>query len=300
LQRRAGIKKTLLTGSMHLVVASAGLIAPFLWALLWLKQPGLLLYDPITRHGIFRGGGGFQFQLNSFIQAMRISREDLFILGNSYHFQLPIAEFGGWLGLIGFGGVLFVILRAMFAKPYRLPIIGLWVVLIAGFVLPCMAGGPPGIRRCTAALVMFYALYFLCWKFLATEKSIFPRRQWTCAIILLLILPLHHLEALFGNWSAFSQPNPWGVFWFDNKKDHPEKSFDQWLEFTRNGGVLPLKVKDNQREIITSNFSSIYGALRGYRLWNHLPQVPIKGYDFKTHRIIELDHSLWDSYYFPH
>ena len=289
-------------GGLHGLVLIAGLVLPLAIGLCWLQRPGLLLFDPhASGHGIFRGGGAPVFDYLNYTNTIRACGRDLFIRGLSYHFELAAPEFGGAIGWLAFGAAGVVLVTLALTGPYQRAFCGLYAMLLLGLMLPALTAGYAGLRRNTAALIAFYIMYALAWKILASEAFFRrPKLRWL-AMIMLLLLPAHHLQALVWNWKALPQPSQWSrneqMAWF-NIAGGPQQSLERLLERTKNGE--PLVLKDEAGRVRPAPCAEIYAALCGYRRWNHLPPVPLRGLDPQTGRLIELNPKLWDSYTLPH
>lgn len=73
-----------------------GLVAfllPLIMLFLWVDNKQMLLFDPETGSGLFKGGGKFSFSADIFSQAWTNFLSDFFVRGVSHHYEVAQAEF---------------------------------------------------------------------------------------------------------------------------------------------------------------------------------------------------------------
>ena len=281
------------------LAAGTGFVLPLLAGVLYLKAPGLLLYDPQTGGGLFRGGGRFAFSLRGWWDALNRTLSDLLVQGNSYYFELPEADIAGLTGAVP---AVFVMIAAAYLLfrdvEYRFPLLVVLLVAVLGVLLPGLDPRLPGLRRATGLLVALYAAYAVVWARASSRGFGGPRFD-ILAVTFCCLLLLHHLLAVAPNLVSLQRPSRFrDTTWFA-VEDTPLKSLDYWLQHTASGYALAARDRKTG-ELTQRPYSEIFSALAGYRLWNGLEPIPIGGYDQKKRRPIELHVRLWEEYYFDH
>jgi hypothetical protein len=273
-------------------------LLPLALALLYLKDPRLALNDPVTRSGVFRGGGHLSFEISSIMTGVARTLRDLFVEGKSYTFELAEPEFGHLAGTLPFLFVLFFgvgIWRHY--KKFRTIVVLSFFTICTGLLIPNLAANSPGLRRSTVVLAAFYTLFSLAC-YTLRSKRFESNLIRPIGLFLCLLLPLHHLAVYNTNLRqpAFSSA-PISTPWFKIKPT-PEQSLEYWLNFTASGS--PLDCKAISIELETCRFSEIYAILAGYRLWNGLESTPIRAVHPITNKTFELSIGLWERYELLH
>jgi hypothetical protein len=278
--------------------AAGGFLAPLAAAGAWLKEPRLLFFDPHTGSGLFRGGGGaFTADRGAILDNSRRALDDLFVEGRSYYFWLERPELSGWMAQVPFwlvvagSGVLFA--RRPRSRPLLLL---LWLLPLANLLLSSASLGPPGLRRATALLAGFYALFVLVWETLVRAGR--HRRLAAAGMAICLLLPGHHLVAAKANYPHLTRAGAHQQqVWF-RVAATPDQALAHWLDWTEHG--RPLNCLEIGVYPRSCQYSGIYGALAGHRRWNGLPAVVVVGYDPWREVEVELRLALWDRHEFPH
>lgn len=292
------LKKTLLW-----LISISSFVLPLLLVLFYLKNPFLLLYDPKTQGGIFRGAGTFSLSLSNFFNNLKGLSIDLFVKGNSYYFESPIGDFSlffpfiSFLTIIGFSIYCF----KKQSKSTKLLITVILLTFIFNLIISSLTIDPsknPGVRRYTSLLVSFYLLYTICWYYLLNinfRSRIFKYSMLT----VFLIIPLQHLLALPINLNALTKPSPYQYSLWFNQNGMPEESLSSIIEYTTKQD-LKLSCQDEEKDNVTCRYQEIFAAVKGSCKWNRLDCKTIQGYDDKTKQYIPLEIKLWEEYYWEH
>jgi hypothetical protein len=276
-----------------------GLALPLGLAFIWLRNPGLLVYDAATHAGLFRGGARIGLDWTVLTQSIGTVFGDLFGHGQSYYFEVTRPDYAGPLAILGLIGVLATAVYLGVTKPAdRMLLAAAGLLLVLSLIVPNLSiGGPPGIRRCTGLVAAVFVTYALAWRFFATMPRNGALRWAGLAICLLapldsaLKLPSLQDDALAD--SAYKDGE-----WFAIEST-PAQSLARLLAQLDQGQGLACPV-DQERRILPCRYQEIYAAMAGSRRWNRLPPKDISALDWKTGQTITLTPSLWTDYYFPH
>lgn len=283
------------TITVHSLIAVGGVCLPFAAALAYLKDFGLLINDPVTGAGLFRGGGGLVWSETVYLNSLTALFNDLFVHGGSYHFELAHVELPYFfadppvvllLAAIGIAVGKERQLRGMLVLAGCLGILDL--------TFPDFSKGLPGIRRNTAVLVSFYAIFVLFLKYLAAEGRY--RTTKICGVIACLCLLGHHAAAYYANLTEPRWLSPESSrFWF-NVKGSPRASLQFWLRAAEECGPrVELVARDSNGRPMPCRYPEIYAALAGYWRWNKLEGRPIVAWDWRTDRFVPLSVELWEA-----
>lgn len=305
----------------YLLSSIAGFVLPLFVSIFFLQSARLLIHDPVTGAGLFRGGGHLGFDGSSFRQSLMTCFRDLLAKGNSYYFDVTQPEFSGAGAISSLVCIALASIYLIATRRINLFVGGAIVLtLLISLILPNLdVGGAAGIRRCTGLLAAFYALFATVWNYFTQNnfRSVWLRR---CGILLCLLLPLSHTLKYRALLSDIAQPNPEleqtgftidqtptgpnisflpgaSVIWF-SAKSNPVESLAYFLDLTQAGE--PLQCLDEQNRPGPCRYAEIYAAIAGYRSWNRLPEKEIRAWDWKSGTVITLRPSLWAEYYFPH
>jgi len=284
-----------------------GFLFPIALAFLYVKDPQLLIHDPVFESGLFRGGGRrFTRQPLVILQNHLTVIRDLFVQGSSYYFSLTYVEFRNWFSRLGFStvaiGSFWFLIRSF--KSHKItsllkePRIALFLWLL-GFALfffhaPQLISTFPGLRRTTGVLFAYYGLVAFLWWLAFSPSTPRPAR-------ILLITGI--LSQLLGN--AITYPLNLESFRNGNNTDanvtffrtfeDPVKSLLYWEKETRNGRALRCE----EFEFSTCRYPEIFAAIQGYRLWEGLPPAEVKAWDPYQKRERVLDISIWERNEWP-
>lgn len=271
-------------------------------AFYYVKDKSLLLYDPVVKSGIFRGAGSFYFDGGTFFKNLNRTLGDLFFQSGSYYFEVATVEFSNIYPVLAVITVLLISLILLVkSNQLRLPLALCWATLIFGLAVANFTADPtgfPGLRRNTAVLAAFYSMYILVWYWVVNQKWETLQLR-NILIVILMLIPLHHLLAYPVNLFNLGTPSPYQYSHIFKIADTPAKSLDL-LVMGAQREDLKLGCKDSDGELQTCRYAEGYAAVAGYCLWNNLSCNEILGYDSKRSEFIPLSTGLWEKYYWEH
>ena len=96
---------SLLSILRSLIIGVVAFFLPIIFFFNYFQNKELLIFDPGTGTGMFRGGGQLSFSEGTFIQAWSGLINDFFIKSVSYHFEAEIVEFSWIFPIISLGFV---------------------------------------------------------------------------------------------------------------------------------------------------------------------------------------------------
>ena len=281
--------------AVDLAALALGFFLPLIFVLLWLKQPGLLLDDPLTGSGLFRGGGGrMTWRWPNSAIAVGQTAYDLFFQGNSYYFRIPQSEFSLAAMLVPVAALAAFVRWGRASQPGRIvgwSLLLLSVLCVVGLTL---GGGPPGIRRATPLIVACYGIAILAYR--AVHDAAAPKwpryLAWTGAGVLLA----HHLAVAVPNLRFVGrQPIHDRGRWFVSQAN-AQASLDDWVKRVGQGEVLRC-VDDPQQ---ACRYSEIFGALASVQRFNQQAPASVLAVDPETGATLTLSISLWEDRRLPH
>ncbi len=293
-------------GIWNTLIVGVAFLLPLIIMLLWLKNPSSLLYDPVSKRGLFRGSGSLQFDPQLFIAGVTGSLRDLFEKGSSYYFEIQNVEFSHIFPLFSVVIILIATFYLLLKRSGSLRslqlIIGLTIftifsnLILANFTFD--SSYMPGIRRNTPLLAGFYVFFTIVWYYITQKKLKDDSVRWFL-IISLLIIPLHHILVIPSNLESLTKLSQFrDTQWFATQKD-PQSSLKVMIERATKQN-LQLACVGPSGEFVLCRLSEAFAAVSGSCLWNRLECKQILGYDDKTKQFIPLSTDLWESYYFQH
>ena len=279
-------------GLRTLAPALVGFLLPLAAALAWVRHPAKLLYDPASGSGLFRGGGtGFVLEPSAVALNVLRTLRDLFVRGSSYYFWLDHAELSGPVGIaaalvVAAGGALLVRRR----RKLRPLLLAAGLVAAADLLVVSAGAGPQGLRRATALLAGFYLVFTLVWR----EATARPARGVVrlasgarlVAVTFCLLLPLHHLAVDALDWPGLPLAGLEQTHLWLRVEPTARESLTYWLDGTASG--RPLDCRDLQLGPERCQYGGIFALLAGDRRWNHLPPVPLEGWDYASESFVAL------------
>lgn len=290
---------TMLGNSVLLIVSFC---LPVIGGLIYVKDRALLLYDPQTQGGIFRGAGVFDLRLSNFFFNLGHTFTDLFAASSSYYFEVTATDFSHLYPAITVVLVIFLSLYLLLTHPkYRLVIILAYLLLLLNLILSNFTfdpSGRPGIRRNTAVLAAFYTLFTAGWWYLYNARNITATTR-NVLLIIILLLPLHHVIVYPFNLVGLNNPSLYQYSHIFGLAKTPAESLNFFIHETQKEN-LKLGCQDKDGQMVFCRYSEGYAAVAGSCLWNNLNCHPVEGYDPKTKQYIPLSINLWESYYWPH
>lgn len=285
----------------NLLLSFFSFLFPLIISFLFIKDRGLLIYDPITKSGLFRGAGILSFNLNIFLNNLSHLFSDLFYKGSSYYFELPNPDFSSFYPMLSLifsftACTILLIKNKHFRFPVFLVLITLFFNLfVANFTFD--PSGHPGIRRNTPLLASFYAFFVIAWYFFINKNWESIWLKWII-IGVFALLPAHHFLIYFENIYSLKTPSQYRELWFgltNSPSDYLELTLKRLTKED-----LKLSCKDKNGKLVFCRYSEIYAATAGACYWNKLECKNILGYDQKTQKFIPLSIELWEKYHFDH
>jgi hypothetical protein len=279
---------------------TAGLAFPLVIAFAYVVTPRLLILDPATHSGLFRGAGVFSLDATTLRYSLSVVLHDLLVRGQSYYFEVTRPDFSGPLAIAGLCCVgattIYLLLKGQADKTIVLAPL---LLLALSLAVPSLSLGAPGIRRATGILVAYFVLFSAAWYFYRAVAA--PSMIWVrwSGMLLCLLVPLDHalkLPSLVDDLASDHAEK--GIGWFAIAAT-PTKSLEVLLKRLDRGQPLSCPI-DDQGRIVPCRYQEVYAAIAGYRLWNSHSTADIHALDWKTGSDIVLTPSLWTSYYFPH
>ena len=285
----------------------AGLAVPLVVAFAYVVTPRLLLWDPATHSGLFRGGGHLGFDVTMLRNALHVVLRDLLVHGGSYYFDVTRPDFSGPLAIAGLFCVGATTIYLLLKRQVTILLAAVLLFALSLVVPSLSIGWFPGIRRSTGILTAYFVLFGVTWHFYrsaAAPSMIWLRRS---GVLLCLLVPLDHalkLPSLVDDLAR--NHDDMAVFPADQGEIDwiaiaatPTKSLEVLLQQVDKEQPLSCPI-DDQGRIIPCRYQEAYAAVAGYRLWNSHSTADIHAIDWKTGRDIVLTPLLWTSYYFPH
>lgn len=289
---------------ISLLITITSFILPLWLGFLYVKDKQLLIYDQVNKSGIFRGAGIFYPNGKIFFQNISNLLGDLFVKGNSYYYELKNVDFSNIFPLLTIFTILLIsLILTIVHKKLRFVLILIWLLFIFDLLVNNLVFDPTGrsgIRRHTPFLVSLYGLYVLTW-FWVTSKKWKSAGLKNMIIIILLLLPVHHLIVYPFNFSNLNNPSIYRYSdIFESIVNNPNMSLDLFVNQVKNQD-LKLKCSDPPTLQFTScRLSESFSAIAGSCLWNNLQCKDILGFDDKKQEYIPLSIELWENYYWKH
>lgn len=284
----------------HIILSTFSFLTPLVLIYSYFKNRQLLIYDPNTGGGIFRGSGVFDFNLNVFLNNANILFMNLFDKSFGYYFELKNVEFSHFLPILSLVFIAILTFK-IFTKLKKLRLIillALMTIFLNIFTSGFTSDFYPGIRRYSSVIAAIYTLFILVWWFINTQK--FKGMKKTFLVGIMLLIPIHHILVYPDNLQ--NSPNPlWDQFmdvqWFSQAKT-PDKSLETFVDHVQKEDLkLSCMDKNLYRQC---RYSEIYTAVASSCLWNKLKCHQIYGYDEKSKDFIPLSTDTWDKYIFAH
>jgi hypothetical protein len=255
----------------------------------------------VTGKGIFRGSGNFIISFLNIVNNFRHLLGDLFIQGNSYYFEIPNPDFSNYIPILSMITLIYLAYKYFRYGNNRNCLYLIFLVFALTLFIGSFTSDPsnlPGIRRSTGIIVCLYTLFIFIWNYVLTYK---PLKIWqkNIFILLLLIIPIHHILVYGNNLNSLEKPSQFKTgLWFSLAKN-PQDSINLLLPNLQKQD-LKLSCFNEKKEAVFCRYPEIYASLAGACLWNHLNCHNILGYDEKTKQYIPLNINLWLDYYWSH
>ncbi len=302
----AGIQKTESAWIPHqvrddkvlcLAVAALSFLLPVIFFFNYFSNNHLLIYDPDTGTGMFRGGGQLSFSEDSFSQAWSGLINDFFIKSVSYHFEADKVEFSDLYPIFS---LLFVvygiwkIYRGEKKSRFYINLILLTLIFNMAIISITSDYGIPGMKRSTPILASIYALWIIVWYYsvipakVGIQSNISGSRiKSGMTYVLLSLLTMHHLIAYPINLAHIRDLSPFAdTQWFVTSGS-PQQSLDAMVEKLQKEDLV-LDCRPYLTEYTSCDLQFIYSALASTCLWNDLDCKQIRAYDITEGRVVDL------------
>lgn len=276
-------------------------LLPLVIIFIYLKNKSLLIFDPVTKGGIFRGSGKLYFNLDYIYKNLISITADLFNKGESYYFELTSSEFSGFYPIISVLVVLIISFLLLRKRGKKILILSAFFVIILSLVVSSLTFDPsnsPGIRRNTGVIAGFYLLFCTSWAYVLSNN--WKKRFLKYLLIFIFILiPLHHLIIYPTNLNGIANKSPYQYsLWFSVAED-PQESLNLFTKKAQQES-LKLSCADALGKPTYCRYNEIYSAVSAECYFNHLNCKQILGYDLKTKEFIPISVKLWREYYWEH
>jgi len=285
-------------------------LLPFILVLGYLKDPLLLISDPRTKSGIFRGGGvslptSALMLWNNVISGSKQVIKDLFTQPSSFYYDTEIlrAEFSHPLTKLSVVTIFFLSSIIIFSKIKNKNLKK--IIVLSGLLIPFtlfisnISDWFPGLRRSTPVLIGFYILLAIVWHFASQFK--FKNHFFSfMGLIACLLIFIHHFKVYRSNFaglkqisSPHAQDGCFNIF-----PESPKKSLDYYVKQVKKTGFL--NISSAQKNDRVCRLVQIYSATAGSCEWNQLncPQIMSFNEDDKSYFLLST--KLWEDYHLPH
>ena len=234
-----------------------GFAAPLVMALVYLRNAGVFLADPLDGAGVFRGGGS-ALTFDPPLMAQTVARllGDLVFCGTTYYFAIPRAEFSGVVGLAAAAGlILGGVAIASKRTPVRHPLALAALLCAASIAAVAVTLKLPGLRRGTGFVSGFYVAVACAWVAPILSGGV-NRLVGVMTKLACLLLVLHHVVVYRVNYryvksETAAMHDPWL-----SRAGPPDRSIAMWArEWTLNGRPLDCRTLGGCR------YTEIYSAV---------------------------------------
>ena len=263
---------SLLKKIIQVSVATAGFFLPIVVALLYLKYPAQLLYDPQVESGIFQGGGmgesinSFSVLITHLKLSISTSLTDIFVSGKSYYYELLRVEFSHRIFPWIVSGLLGVSILVFYRYPKSKLIISTgFLLILVGTILGGISDWFPGIRRMTPVLIGFNVILIGIWKILPQmlKDKTWIKKIGFFTLISIGLMIVYRLKIFPQNIQGLkldSKNKAGKCFHLSNKT--PRESLEFFVSQAQKN--KPINVPDDCR------LHELYPAIAGSCQWNHL------------------------------
>lgn len=277
---------------IFMAISAISFVLPLLLMASVITNKQILIHDQVSGGGLFRGAGALDFDFFGGLNRIWSTFLGLFGFASSYHYEVKLADFSFILPFASVIVSIFLLPKIWKIEPKtRLVIIALFLVFACNLLSLFLSVDPAGdssVRRATGFLVAFYGAYILACKFALSTK----RRQFLTVVILLL-LPLHHLLVYPINLIHISDLSKFREgYWFADPGG-PNVALANYLKVLTNRDLEltfpyePNKVYDPV--VFEYYYNWIYSALVSDCYWNGLFCHKIYGYDINQKKFRELN-----------
>lgn len=276
-------------------ISLVAFITPLILGVLFVQNRNILLIDPVSGSGIFRGGGSLALNQTHFAANFFSIMQDFFVSGKSYNFELFKADFSDIYPLVALGlivGISIFLLIKM--TSYRLQLFIIVGTIIVTYIVGSITSDPTnlfGMRRNTPIVASIYALFVLTWHFTTRTKRLSKLVKNSIYGIFTLLL-LHNIFVFPINFSHLKDISIYDYQLIPGKS--PTEALSILVKQTEKSG-LDLTCKKND-----CRYQETYAAVAGDCLWNKLSCHPIYGYDYRSGTNLLLSPEVWNIYNLSH
>ncbi len=152
---------------LYLAVAAVFFLLPVVMLFLYIKNTQMLIFDPQTGSGLFRGGGTFTLSDRIFSSSWSDFLRDFFVKGVSHHFEVAKADFSDVYPILTLIFVFGVCIKLLRDSRYKLYVGLAFLVICFDAVIFSTTSdlGLPGMKRVTPLLVSIYFLWVVVWHY---------------------------------------------------------------------------------------------------------------------------------------
>lgn len=274
----------------YLFISLISFLLPIVLMVLQIQNKQILILDPNTGGGLFRGPG----RLATLAEGIeRIYHTFLGFAGfsESYYYEVSKKDFADFYPVLSILVSIFLGIK-LALKNKQVRFFASLITLTAVVNLFVLAliwddSGPSSVRRATGLLAVFYAFYILGWY--ALFRLNFTTRIRYLLILILLLLPLHHLLVLPVNIIHLQDKSPYREqVWLSRVENSPGASLKSYIEMVRRED-LKLYVSYPKDAEFGYVYNWIYSAVSGYCYWNKINCHKIYGFDLGKGGFVELN-----------
>lgn len=268
---------------LHFMAVAIFFLLPIIMGFFYIQNRELLIYDPETGTGMFRGGGRISFSADTFSQAWAGIINDFFIKPTSYHFEVSKVDFSDIFPLVTLGFVVLTTFQVYRREKGLKFLINLALVtMIFNLLIVSITSdyGIPGMKRSTPILASIYLFWVISWFYMVKWKN-------KLGMIILSLFFFHHLISYPINLSHLSNKSPFAEnMWFTTQAS-PQQSLDVMLERLKREDIT-LDCRPFLTAFERCDLEFIYSALKSSCKWNNLDCHEIKGNESATGEYREL------------
>lgn len=160
-------------------------------------------------------------------------------------------------------------------------------------MLAAATAGPPGFRRATLSLAVFYGIYIVCWQTTTDERRRSPGAWLPKAqVALLALLLVHHAMAFLPNARSLAGDVPVEERHWLRVAPTPALSVASLAEAVATGHSLDCRTVGLGPD--KCRYAEVYAAVEGYLRWSRGQAIPqVHGYDFGSGQYVPLAPETW-------
>ena len=265
--------------AMYLAVALIAFLTPLIFGFLFVQNKEILIFDPQTGTGIFRGGGRLSLSYETFSQSLGGAINDFFIKAVSYHYEVRRVDFSD-IGFITFI-IVITIITIIYRKEKSSRFYINLTLLIIGFNLLVIGATSdyaiPGMKRSTPILASVYIVWVICWYYLIKVK-VKSLKLKIAGLLVLSLLTIHHLFVYPINLAHIKDISSFADKQWFAMEDNPQRSLDVMVKKLQKEDLI-LDCRPYLLRFTSCEYTFIQSALESACLFNHLKCHKIKTYE---------------------